>query len=105
MATDLSSKGRKWKKVMKMLDEASMNSFFKEGEEPVHFWGGFRREKLPEPWNDMCLVLMQYLTLEGRFDVLYYYHFPLLNHFRNRDFISIPFFLLHSLEDMIVGVC
>ena len=52
----------------------------------------------------MCLVIMKYLMLEGRFDVLYYYHFPLFNHFRNRDFISIPFFLLHSLEDMIGDV-
>ena len=42
--------------------------------------------------------------LEGRFGVYYYYHFPLLNHFRNRDFISIPFFLLHSLEDMVSDV-
>ena len=47
---------------------------------------------------------MRYLTLEGRFGVCYYYHFPLLNHFRNKDFISIPFFLLHSLEDMINDV-
>ena len=52
----------------------------------------------------MCLVLMRYLTLEGRFGICYYYHFPLLNHFRNRDFISIPFFLLHSLKDMVVDV-
>ena len=52
----------------------------------------------------MCLVLMKYLTLEGRFGVCYYYHFPLLNHFRNKDFFSIPFFLLHSLEDMINDV-
>ena len=50
------------------------------------------------------MVLMRYLTLEGRFDVCYYYHFSLLIHFRNRDFISIPFYLLHSLEDMVADV-
>ena len=104
MATSLLAKGRKWKKVTKMSDEASMNNFFGEGEEPVCFKGGFMREKLPEPWNDICLVIMKYLTLEGGFHVFYYYHFPLLNHFRNRDFISITFFLFHSLEDMIAGV-
>jgi hypothetical protein len=86
------------------MDETSMNKFFMEGEEPQRFRGGFRRDKLPEPWDDVCLVIMKYLMLEGRYGVYYYYHFPLLNHFRNRDFVSIPFFLLHSLEDMVSNV-
>ncbi len=47
---------------------------------------------------------MKYITLEGKFGVYYYYHFPLLNHFRKRDFISIQFYLLHSLEDMVNDV-
>ena len=61
-------------------------------------------EKLPESWNEVCLILMKYLTLEGRYGVCYYYHFTLLNHFRHRDFISIPFFLLHDLVDMVIDV-
>ena len=48
MATGLSAKGRKWRKVAKMSDEASMNGFFREGEDPVRFRGGFMREKLPD---------------------------------------------------------
>lgn len=28
----------------------------------------------------------------------YYYHLPFLNHLRNKDLISIPFFLLHSMD-------
>ena len=87
-----------------MTNEASMNRFFTGEEELQRYRGGFKRDKLPIPWNDACLVIMKYLTLEGRFGVYYYYHFPLLNHFRNRDFISIPFFLLHSLEDMISDI-
>ena len=101
MATGLNMKGKKWRKVTKVLNEANMNSFFVENEELICHRGGFKRDKLPEPWDDVCLVMMKYLMLEGRFGVCYYYHFPLLNHFRNRDFISIPFFLLHSLEEMI----
>ena len=87
MATGLSLKGKKWKKVTKMVDEVSMNNFFGDGEEPVRYKGGFQREKLSKPWDDVCLVIMKYLTLEGKFGFYYYYHFPLLNHFRNRDFI------------------
>lgn len=81
-----------------------MNKFFVEDEELIHYRGGFRRDKLLAPWDDVCFVIMKYLTLKGRFGVSYYYHFPLLNHFRNRDFISIPFFLLHSLEDMVIDI-
>ena len=101
MATGLSLKQKKWKKVTKTVDEASMNCFFANNEEPIHYRGGFQREKLSAPWDDICLVIMKYLTLEGKFGIYYYYHFPLLNHFRNRDFISISFFLLHYLEEMI----
>ena len=104
MATGLSMKGKKWGTFTKITDEASMNSFFAEDEESICYRGGFKIDKLPVPWDDVCLVLMRYLTLEGRFGICYYYHFPLLNHFRNRDFISILFFLLHSLEDMVVDV-
>lgn len=62
------------------------------------------REKLPKPWNEVCLMLMNYLTLEGRYGVCYSYHFPLLNHFWHHDFISIPFSLLHDLVDTIINV-
>ena len=81
-----------------------MSSFFVDDKEQVRYRGRFKRDKLPAPWDDVCVVLMKYLTLEGRFGVYYYYHFLLLNHFRNRDFISILFFLLHSLEDMVTDV-
>ena len=39
MATGLSTKGKKWRKVAKPPDETSMNGFFHEGEVPVRFEG------------------------------------------------------------------
>ena len=65
MAIGLSMKGKKWKKVMKTTDEANMNCFFADNEEPIRYRGGFWREKLLAPWDDVCLVIMKYLTLEG----------------------------------------
>ena len=47
---------------------------------------------------------MNYLTLEGRYGVYYYYHFPCLNHFCHCDFISVPFFLLNELVDIVFDV-
>lgn len=47
---------------------------------------------------------MKYLTLEGKYGVYYFYHFPLLNHFRNRELVCIPFFLTHALEEIVMDV-
>ncbi len=58
-------KGRKWKKVARVENEASLNFFFVEGEEPICHREGFLREKLPKPWNEVFLVLIKYLTLKG----------------------------------------
>ena len=45
---------------------------------------------------------MKYLTLEGQYGVYYFYHFPFLNHFCNRELIYIHFFLMHALEETIM---
>ena len=49
MANGLTTKGKKWRKVTKVLDEANMNSFFMEDEELILYRGGFKRDKLPAP--------------------------------------------------------
>lgn len=42
--------------------------------------------------------------LEGRHGVYYFYHFPLLNHFRNRELVCISFFSMHALEEIEMDV-
>ncbi len=58
--------------MTRVVDETSLNHFFQEGEEPIFHHGGFLHENLLEPWNEVCLVLMKYLTLEGRYGFFYY---------------------------------
>ena len=53
---------------------------------------GFSWEALPKPWDTIFYVIMQYIKLEDHFQVIYYYHFPILNYFRNLDHISSYFF-------------
>ena len=91
--------GQKWQKVTKVADEASMTSFFRGNEARDCYCSGFRRDKLLEPWDDVCLMIMEYLTLEGRHSVYYFYHFPLLNHFHNTKLVCISFFSMHALEE------
>ncbi len=49
--------------MIRVADEASLNRFFLEGEEPIRHKEGFMREKLLEPLNEVCLMLTKYLTL------------------------------------------
>lgn len=62
------------------------------------------REKLADPWNEVFSILMKYLTLEGRYGVFCYYHYPLLNHFYHHDYIYIMFLLLHELVDTVSDI-
>ena len=45
--------------------------------------GVFSREDLPKPWDVIFYTIMRYITLEDQFKALYYYHFTILDHFRN----------------------
>lgn len=100
-ATSLSLEGRQWKWTSHVTNSDNLNKFFKGKEAPVKLQGGFTREELQYPWNLVCLMVMKYFTLEGHHKVYYYYHMPLLNHFRNHDLLCLPFYLLHSLENSI----
>lgn len=41
---------------------------------------------------------MEFITLDGRFTRVYNYHFVILNHFWYKEKISIPFYLLCTLN-------
>jgi hypothetical protein len=79
-----------------------LKKFFKGKEKPERMRGGFSWATLPKPWNIICYAIMWYITSEDHFQILYYYHFPILNHFRNLDHLSFPYLLLHLLEDGIL---
>ena len=49
-------------------------------------------------------VIMHHVTLEEGVKIFYYYYFPLLNHFRNKDYISFPFLPLHFMEDYVWNI-
>ena len=48
---------------------------------------------ISQPWRFVLFVIMEYLTLDGRFTKLYGYHFMLANHFRHDVRINFPFYL------------
>ena len=48
---------------------------------------------ISRPWRFVMFVIMEYLTLDGRFTKFYGYHFMLANHFRRNVKINFPYYL------------
>ena len=56
--------------------------FFLEGEEPIEDKNGVRRDSLPYPWSEVGYQLIKYISCEGRYNVVYGYHFRMLEELR-----------------------
>lgn len=65
---------------------------------------GIACESLPKPWDRVAMVLMKYLTLEGKFQKLFGHHIYFLNAMRNKERINIPLFLFNSMEKSLILV-
>eukprot|EP01018_Ginkgo_biloba_P022712 Gb_36500 [translate_table: standard] len=65
---------------------------------------GIARESLPKPWDRVAIQIMKYLTLEGKFRKLFSYHIAILNSMRNKEKVTIPLFLLKSMEKSVRAV-
>lgn len=52
-------------------------------------------------WREVLIIIMEYITLDGRFTRVYGYHFSLLNHFHHRVRDSFPHYLFYSLNHSI----
>lgn len=92
--TGLSMKGNKFYR-----DRAASNTikFFK-GKERAMLRGvgtsGYDQKSIKPLWRDVALGIMKFFTLEGRYSIIYGYHFMLLNHFR-QQFGVVPLLLAY----------
>ena len=67
------------------------------------FKKGIPSSALKNMWQNMLLILQNFITCERRFGTLYVYHIRLMMHFLDEE-INLPFFLLHSLKRMAFNV-
>eukprot|EP01018_Ginkgo_biloba_P038988 Gb_36378 [translate_table: standard] len=86
----------------KMNQVSRLTKFIKEKETFCWLDSGIARESLPKPWDRVAMVLMKYLTLEGKFRKLFGHHIAFLNFVRNKEKVNIPSFLFNSLEKSLV---
>ena len=102
--------GFPWRKEDKGNKTLAKKKFFLEGEEEMEDKNGVRRERLPYPWNEISYHLIKYISCEGRYNVVYGYHFRILQELRfgadtpPQNKLSIPYFLLQSTIDMSIKV-
>jgi len=102
--------GLQWRKEEKTNNTLSNKVFFLEAEELIEDKNGVRRKSIPYPWNEVSYHIIKYISCEGRYIVVYGYHFRLLHELRfggetpphNR--LIVPYFLLKSIIDMSIKV-
>ena len=61
---------------------------------------GVLRSSLIELWRHEAYIVQKLLTCEGRFKLLFGYHFQLLIHLKHHRYVNFPYFLFHSLQLM-----
>lgn len=90
-------------KEEKPLGQAVKKTFFQPDEHFVEDKNGIRRTSIPYPWGEVSGQIMKYISYEGRYNIVYGYHFRLLHELRyGMDLLasrklSLPYFLLRSL--------
>lgn len=91
----------------KILDKAIDNFFKTEQERNFLVKIGtsyFNLAFESHPWRFVFYVIMEYLTLDGRYTKLYGYHFVLANHFCHNIRVNFPSYLLQSLSNSTLGI-
>jgi hypothetical protein len=55
---------------------------------------------LEPKWHSLLKEIFVYITCEGRYNRVMFYHFNRLNHFTGRDRINLPFYFHKTLTKM-----
>lgn len=99
----LQTEGKWWFKWK--INDPSLKTRFLQGEEKLDKKGsGIYYLSLPQPWNDVALFIIKYITCEGSETIVFNYRFPLLNHLQHSQLINLSYFLLENLKHMVVMV-
>ena len=95
--------GVPWSKGERASGQKAKKEFFLPEEQFSEDKNGVWRASLNPFWSKVNLQIMKYITCEGRFSIVYDYHFRLLTELRRKmdlpteQKLSIPYFLLQSL--------
>jgi len=97
--------GLPWSKDEKQIFQAAKKNFFQNNETFVEDKNGIRRASMQYPWNEVSYQIIKYISCEGRYNIVYGYHFRILHELRygmdtpSPQKLNIPYFFLQSLVE------
>lgn len=68
------------------------------------FKKGIPSTTLKRKWRNLFLILKKFVTCEGRFGYMYFYHVRMMMHFLEDHQMNLPYFLLNSLKKLSTNV-
>ena len=103
-ATELPRSGEKWFKN-RGIDGEDRNVFLKNPNmDTTVYKKGIPSTALKNKWRNLLLVLQKFVTCEGRFGKMYFYHVRMMMHFLEDHHMNLPYFLLNRLKKMSTNV-
>jgi hypothetical protein len=97
MATSLPAMGQRWSKNCKVEDVPWALLF--QSRKVNSCDRGLPTNMLKQRWNDLLMILKQFITCEGRYNFVFMYHLRLLMVFMGFE-LNMPHYLLRSLFKM-----
>jgi len=97
--------GLPWSKDEKPIGQAAEKHLFQNNETPIEDKNNIIRASIPYPWDKVSYQITKYISCEGRYNIVYGYHFRILHELRYGmdtpvpQKLSIPYFFLESLID------
>jgi len=98
--------GLPWSKDEKPMGQVAKKTFFfQPNEHPIEDKNGIIRTVIPYLWDEVIYQIIKYISCEGRYSIVYGYHFRLLHELRygmdtpTPQKLNIPYFLLQFLID------
>ena len=94
----------------KPIGQAPKKNFFQNNETPVEDKNGIRRASIPYPWDEVSYQIIKYISCEGRYSIVYGYHFIIMHElWYGMDTLApqklnTPYFLLQSFIDSSIKV-
>ena len=99
-ATVLPNMGERWFKNRGIIGEEWKAFLKKPGMDTSIFKKGIPSTTLKGKWREMLFIIQKFITCEGRFGCMFFYHARVLMNFLEDKEINLPYFLLNSLRKM-----
>jgi hypothetical protein len=98
-ATKIPRTGERWFKITTTKD-IKFRYYLKLEHKCIIWKKDIPRSYLEEKWQHLLKSIQVYITCEGRYGRVMFYHFKLMNHFTGRCPLNLPFYLHRSLKKM-----